>query len=127
MNVAQEILEWSLTLPMWQRDALRRIMTSAVLSQTDEEDLFALARAEYRSNSSGAVTAVPLAPEHLPVESDAPEALVLTAIHDVSNVNALASEQVLEFAADGLTVVYGENAAGKSGYSRILKRACRAS
>jgi energy-coupling factor transporter ATP-binding protein EcfA2 len=27
---------------------------------------------------------------------------------------------------DGLTVIYGDNGSGKSGYSRVLKRACRA-
>jgi energy-coupling factor transporter ATP-binding protein EcfA2 len=40
-------------------------------------------------------------------------------------VNALAQDQTLKF-APGLTVVYGDNGAGKTGYIRILKQACRA-
>jgi hypothetical protein len=40
-------------------------------------------------------------------------------------VNALAEDQVLRF-GPYLTVVYGDNAAGKTGYIRILKSACRA-
>jgi hypothetical protein len=32
----------------------------------------------------------------------------------------------MSFGVIGLTVVYGENGAGKSGFARILKRACRA-
>jgi recombinational DNA repair ATPase RecF len=40
-------------------------------------------------------------------------------------VNALAEDQTLKFAPK-LTVVYGDNAAGKTGYIRILKSACRA-
>ena len=40
-------------------------------------------------------------------------------------MNALAENQTLKFAA-GLTVVYGDNGAGKTGYIRILKQACRA-
>jgi hypothetical protein len=32
----------------------------------------------------------------------------------------------LTFAQSGLTVVYGDNGAGKSGYARLLKHACRA-
>jgi hypothetical protein len=40
-------------------------------------------------------------------------------------VNALAEEQQVSFGTQ-LSVVYGPNAAGKSGYTRILKRACRA-
>lgn len=43
--------------------------------------------------------------------------------HD--GVNALANDQTLEF-GPSLTVIYGPNAAGKSGYTRILKHACRA-
>jgi len=41
-------------------------------------------------------------------------------------VNALADDQFLHFAASGLTIVYGDNGAGKSGYGRVLKHACRA-
>ena len=40
-------------------------------------------------------------------------------------VNALAEDQTLKF-APGLTIVYGDNGAGKTGYIRILKQACRA-
>src|SRR5690606_13291184 len=40
-------------------------------------------------------------------------------------VNALAQNQTVKFGS-GLTIVYGQNAAGKSGYTRVLKRACRA-
>lgn len=38
--------------------------------------------------------------------------------------NALAAEQTITF-GQHLTIVYGQNAAGKSGYSRILKQVCR--
>ena len=40
-------------------------------------------------------------------------------------VNALASGQGLTFAAGGLTIVYGDNGSGKSGFVRVLKSACR--
>ena len=32
---------------------------------------------------------------------------------------------LLGFAGTGLTVIYGDNASGKSGYVRVLKHACR--
>jgi hypothetical protein len=44
---------------------------------------------------------------------------------DHAGVNALALEQTIDF-GPGLTIVYADNAAGKSGYTRVLKRACRA-
>ncbi|MCK4497197.1 MAG: AAA family ATPase, partial [Candidatus Aenigmarchaeota archaeon] len=49
----------------------------------------------------------------------------LTYLTHHNGVNALAADQTIEF-GPSLTIVYGDNASGKSGYSRILKRACRA-
>lgn len=46
--------------------------------------------------------------------------LVLTRLADVQGVNALAPGQVIEF-NPAMTVVWGENATGKSGYVRVLK------
>ena len=42
------------------------------------------------------------------------------------NVNRIPSDQTLPFGqAPGLTVVYGDNGSGKSGYARVIKKACR--
>ena len=49
----------------------------------------------------------------------------LVSIFHHRGVNALAENQTLIFGPN-LTVVYGDNAAGKTGYIRILKSACRA-
>lgn len=48
------------------------------------------------------------------------DALVLTRIVNVENVNALAGNQEIQF-NPGLTVLFGENGVGKTGYVRILK------
>lgn len=50
------------------------------------------------------------------------EALRITSLKEVENVNRLATGQRIDF-NDRLTILYGENATGKSGYVRILKRA----
>lgn len=52
---------------------------------------------------------------------DPTERLELTKLHKISNVNALAPNQEIEFHPN-LTVLFGQNAAGKTGYVRILKR-----
>jgi energy-coupling factor transporter ATP-binding protein EcfA2 len=49
------------------------------------------------------------------------EALFLRHIHDVTHVNKLAAGQNIKF-NKGITLIFGENASGKSGYVRILKR-----
>lgn len=49
------------------------------------------------------------------------DVLELSKLSDVAGVNALAASQVLEFDSN-LTVLFGQNGAGKTGYSRVLKR-----
>jgi energy-coupling factor transporter ATP-binding protein EcfA2 len=122
MIVLQEILEWSQDRPAWQRDALRRLVLNRELS---DEDINALA--EICKSAHGLADprdTVPLAREHVPAHTaGAPVSLVSIFHH--RGVNALAEDQTLKFGS-GLTVVYGDNGAGKTGYIRILKSACRA-
>jgi len=122
--VLQEVLSWSERLPLWQRDALRRIVLQARLSAPDLEDLSELCKKSY-GLSGTEVVAQPLASVHIP---PAPKgaSLALKAVKHVKDVNALAPGQEVTFGVAGLTVVFGSNGAGKSGYARILKRACRA-
>ena len=49
------------------------------------------------------------------------EGFTIKSIDSVTGVNALASRKPLEFGKKGITVVYGLNGAGKSGYIRIFK------
>lgn len=51
--------------------------------------------------------------------------LQMTRLGDTSNVNRLVGGQEIRF-NERLTVVYGENASGKTGYSRVLKQAAGA-
>ena len=67
----------------------------------------------------------PLAPDHIPETGAGSGQVTLLSIFHHRGVNALAENQTLQFAPK-LTVVYGDNAAGKTGYIRVLKSACRA-
>lgn len=53
--------------------------------------------------------------------ADAGEALRLVALSECSGVNALAEDQEIAF-NPRMTVLFGENATGKTGYVRVLKR-----
>jgi hypothetical protein len=50
----------------------------------------------------------------------------LVSIENPEHVNALQSDTPLTFQVTGLTIIYGDNASGKSGYARLLKRIARA-
>jgi len=53
---------------------------------------------------------------------DVSSALFLTQLRDLKNVNALVKGQAIDFNPK-LTIVFGENACGKTGYVRVLKKA----
>ena len=76
-----------------------------------------------KRNGRGSIV---LAPEHIPLPQAATTAVNLRAIHIVENINALKPGERLTFDRVGITVVYGDNGSGKSGYSRVLKQVCRA-
>ena len=50
----------------------------------------------------------------------------MCSISDVEGVNALAPKKPLEFGKGNITIVYGNNGSGKSGYVRLLKHVCGA-
>lgn len=50
--------------------------------------------------------------------------LSIKKVSDIKNVNALADGASLEFGENGISVVYGLNGAGKSGFVRIFKHIC---
>ena len=127
MTLLNDILKWTTTLPDWQRDAARRLFQAEdSLSEADYDELFLLLKKEHGIKKSEAVKANPLLAEHLPADRTSGETVVLLALHDLENVNRIPNNQRLTFSKTGMTVIYGDNGSGKSGYARVLKRACRA-
>ena len=125
MPVLHDILDWSndRRRPTWQRDALRRLVMGGDLSDDDLRTLAEICKSGHGLAEEQEVR--PLAREHIPDEGGAGTAVSLDSIFHHRGVNALAQNQTLSFSPH-LTVVYGDNAAGKTGYIRILKSACRA-
>lgn len=123
-TVPEMILAWSETKPDWQRDGLRRIMNAGEVTADDVVELVQLCK-KGQGAEGIELLARPLTQAHLPVALAPGASIAVTGIKDVKNVNRLSAGQELPFAPSGITVVYGDNGVGKSGYSRILKRACR--
>jgi len=112
------ILTWSADCPGWQRDALRRLATDGSIDAAALDELVAICKGEN--------AAVPLEVAHLRDTNRDQGEVYLRQVHGVRHVNALAADQRLTLHRVGLTIIYGDNGSGKSGYARILKRACRA-
>lgn len=118
-----ELIAWFAELPAWQSVAFRRLLAKSALDESDYDQILMSARVELGLETGGS------APVRL-TETDlstAPAAggplSQLTALHGLSGVNMLARDQRLNIGT-GLTLIYGANGAGKSGYARIFKLAC---
>jgi energy-coupling factor transporter ATP-binding protein EcfA2 len=123
MTVLEELLKWSQDRPDWQRDALRRLVLNGDLSEGDIDTLAEICKSQHGLAEQQDVA--PLTKGHVPEKTAGSAPVSLVSIFHHRGVNALAEDQTLRF-APSLTVVYGDNAAGKTGYIRILKSACRA-
>jgi len=126
--VLQQLLTWSANRPAWQRDALRRIVSAGTLTPTDLKELTEICRAAHEAKKADGTPAkpVPLTASHLPTSATSEEVTTLVSIGALKSVNRLPSSQVVPLGlSPGLTVIYGDNGTGKSGYARVLKKACR--
>ena len=122
MTVFEELLDWSVGRPSWQRDALRRLVHKGELSEEDVQGLTEICKSVH--GLADQLEARPLTKADVPADRSVTEPVSLASIFHHRGVNALAEDQTLTFTPN-LTVVYGDNAAGKTGYIRILKSACR--
>ena len=113
-----DILAWSADCPAWQRAALRRLCTQETLDTADTDALLAICK--------GVAQGVPLSTADIRDPAASTAIVSLGALHGLTDVNALAVGERLTFGKSGLTVIYGDNGAGKSGYARVLKQLCRA-
>src|SRR4051812_11541364 len=64
-TVLETILDWSIDRPLWQRDALRRIIAQGRVTQEDVTELVELCKIG-RGAPADKLTAIPLTNAHLP-------------------------------------------------------------
>ncbi|CAJ0807917.1 AAA family ATPase [Ralstonia thomasii] len=126
MTIIQEIYQWSKTLSAWQQDAIARLYVNRELSPEDIEDIYALAKAEVGIPDESGRVAKKLESAEVAPQTNPTRLVQIVALKELQHVNALVQGGRLPISPTGLTVIYGENGAGKSGYSRIFKHACRA-
>lgn len=115
MNAYEEVLSWAETRPWWQKKVLARIIAGVTFGEHDYEDIARSLMEEPESPPDGGWFSNLTLP---PVTQDEPVRMI--AVRKLANVNRLAPGQELTFEPNGLTVVYGHNGSGKSGYARVI-------
>lgn len=119
-----ELERWSHGRAGWQRHALWLLATKAELGKTDISVLLALLFYEVGLEIRPEGTPSPTYFEAGHLKSKEDPSVRLLGISGIENVNRLGPDG-LSFPSEGLTVIYGDNGSGKTGFIRILRKACR--
>jgi hypothetical protein len=115
-----QLAEWANLKDEWTRRIVRLVLASGKPpSEADIVKIYELFLQEKRLEARTIPVEEPIATAATVAERE--EALVLTKLSDVIGVNAIVPGSAIEF-NDGLTILFGENGTGKTGYARILKR-----
>ena len=128
MNALDEVIKWANNdLQPWQADAVRRLLASDSLSEDDIAELVYFVKMQFGLPCVQKETK-PIPPKKGEVSGagTTESSLILQSITCKENVNAIPNGTKLPIGHEGLTIIYGENGAGKSGFARTLKRACNA-
>ncbi len=113
MDIQKNIIDWLKTLKGWQTELAYRILTKKI-DETDIADIVEMVK----SNA-------PFANQDFPnfLNSNNAKQIRLLSIESIENIESLAPRNPLKFEKDkNLTVIYGSNGSGKSGYTKIIKK-----
>lgn len=108
--------EWTGNHADWSKLLISKIVTTeSSLSTADRETVF-----NYFLQSINLHAGLPALTVIKPTYTPTAKTIELDSLSAITGVNRLAKNQTVNFAKN-ITVIYGENGTGKTGYSRILK------
>ncbi|MEL0586137.1 MAG: hypothetical protein AAES65_14805 [Candidatus Thiodiazotropha sp. (ex. Lucinoma kazani)] len=124
-DLSKELEDWFKERSAWLQDATRRMLDKGELDDADYDELLKIcgneAGIEFEEDVPKAIG--------IPVGTFAQEEhahkVEICSISEIAGINALNPRNPL-CVPEGLSVIYGQNGAGKSGYTRLLKQICGA-
>ncbi len=115
-NIVDFLWEWGESNGDWGKLLVQNIVTTeSQLIREEREKVY-----NYFLLSIGLLSNLPALSNHKPTYSFSTKKIDITSLSEVSGINKLAKDQTIDFSKN-VTVVYGENGSGKTGYGRILK------
>lgn len=121
-EVVNDLNKWVSERPQWLQIAATRLLQQSELTANDVSELAKLCQQEADGKLSKTTCSFPATA----FSQGAAGSLRLCSISEIEGVNALAPKKPLEFGKGNITIVYGNNGSGKSGYVRLLKHVCGA-
>lgn len=118
-DIQLTIRDWLHEQPDWLQQAAETLLSSGGVSDTDVQNLVTRLK-----TPEGQQVTSHRAFDGLASTSSSATDLRLLEIGDISGIENLGPRNPLSFGPGNLCIIYGHNGSGKSGYTRLLKRAC---
>ncbi len=124
MPILNDIIDWVVNKPLFWQVAVDRLIRNNELTETDISELKEICKVDFGlSHFEFDVVDFDDLRDFADNSTNA-DNIILSKITNIDNINALSKSSELEFAPNGLTIVYGDNGSGKSSYVSILKHSC---
>ena len=115
-NLIDFLWDWAESYGQWSKLLVSSIVASEKpLIQSERDTIF-----EYFLQDVGLRNGLPAISKAKPTYIPVSKKIELLSLSDIQGVNKLAQNQCIKFSKN-ITVIYGENGTGKTGYSRILR------
>lgn len=124
MTPVENIADWIKDKPLWWQHAIKLSLSEGALSPIHFDEIYKVSLVEHNIISDEKISKLLSLPLDISGFNEEAGKVTLRQIENVVNVGALSEDQSLSFPKNGMTIIYGENGAGKSSYSRIIKHAC---
>ena len=123
-KIIRDLTNWFNEKPYWLRKAAEILISEGgVIEESNYQFLRDLCIQEAQGEIN--LDPIDLQLNRLIYESEGEEVrLKLKSVGDIENINALSPRKPVDFGEENLSVIYGENGSGKSGYVRILSNIC---
>lgn len=124
MPILNDIIDWVENKPTFWQVAVDRLIRNNELTESDIIELTEICKVDYGLSKFVFDNVDFDDLRDFANNTTSNDDVILNKISNIHNINALSKACELEFAPKGLTIVYGDNGAGKSSYVSILKHAC---
>jgi hypothetical protein len=124
MTPVENIADWIKDKPLWWQHSVKLSLSEGALSPIHFDEIYKVSLVEHDIVSDEEISKLLNLPLDTSGFNEEAGKVTLKQIDNVVNVGALSEDQLLSFPKNGMTIIYGDNGAGKSSYSRIIKHAC---